>query len=112
MKIIFPVVILAAALCVSTVLADDQHHHDGAEKTGSVSFPVSCSPAAQKSFLPGVALLYSFENEEADQEFANASRVDAKSATANYGRAMTLNNPLWTQPSKSNPQRCTAFVAQ
>src|SRR5258708_28611303 len=102
MKMIFRGVIVGGGLCVSTVLADDQHHHDGAEKTGSVSFPVSCSPAAQKSFLPGLALLYSFEYEEADQEFANASRVDAKCAMAYWGRAMTLYHPLWDQPSQAN----------
>ena len=112
MKIIFPVVILAAVLCVSTVLADDQHHHDGAEKTGSVSFPVSCSPAAQKSFLQGVALLYSFEYEEADQEFTNASRVDAKCAMAYWGQAMTLYHQLWDQPSKANLQRGAELLAQ
>src|SRR5260370_1340231 len=112
MKIIFPVVILAAALCVSKVLADDQHHHDGAEKTGSISFPVSCSPAAQNSFLQGVALLYSFEYEEADQEFANASRVDAKCAMAYWGQAMTLYHQLWDQPSKANLQRGAELLAK
>src|SRR6267154_97094 len=112
MKIIFPVVILAAALCVPSVLADDQHHHDGAEKTGSVSFPVSCSPAAQRSFLQGVALLYSFEYEEAEQEFANASRVDAKCAMAYWGQAMTLYHQLWDQPSKANLQRGAEWLAK
>src|ERR1700720_4066525 len=112
MKIIFPVVILAAVLCVSTVLADDQHHHDGAEKTGSVWFPVSCSPAAQESFLQGVALLYSFEYEEADQEFANASRVDAKCAMAYWGQAMTVYHQLWDQPSKANLQRGAELLAE
>jgi hypothetical protein len=112
MKIIFPAVILAAALFVSTVLADDRHHHDGAEKTGSVSFPVSCSPAAQRSFLQGVALLYSFEYEEADQEFANASRVDAKCAMAYWGQAMTLYHQLWDQPSKANLQRGAELLAK
>src|SRR5258708_8432078 len=112
MKILFPVVILAAALCVSTLLADDQHHHAGAEKTGSISFPVSCSPAAQNSFLQGVALLYSFEYEEAGQEFANASRVDAKCAMAYWGQAMTLYHQLWDQPSRANLQRGAELLAK
>src|SRR5258708_38992237 len=112
MKILFPVVILAAALCVSSLLADDQHHHDGAEKTGSISFPVSCSTAAQNSFSQGVALLYSFEYEEADQEFANASRVDAKCAMAYWGQAMTLYHQLWDQPSKANLRRGAELLAK
>jgi len=110
MKIILVVLILAATLSVSAIAADDQHHHDAADKQGSVSFPVSCSPAAQKVFVQGVALLYSFEYEEANQKFENAGRVDV-CAMAYWGQAMTLYHQLWDQPSKANLQRGAELLA-
>ena len=52
-------------LCIATafsgaVLADDDHHHEGMslDQLGTVHFPVSCTPEAQKTFEKGVALEY------------------------------------------------------
>ena len=45
------------------------HHHDAGEQLGKVSFPISCAPASQKAFDRGVALMHSFEYEEAEAQF-------------------------------------------
>src|SRR5713226_8586149 len=49
--------------------SEEQHHHADtvrAEQYGSVHFPISCSGQVQQSFERGVAMLHSFEYEDAD----------------------------------------------
>ena len=62
------------------------HHHDADENVGTVSFPTSCAPAIQSQFERGVALLYSFEYELADAQFAEVAKKDPGCAMA-YWRA-------------------------
>ncbi|HEY1262745.1 MAG TPA: hypothetical protein VGF06_04425, partial [Terriglobales bacterium] len=58
------------AVCSLALFADDSHSHLApGEKLGSVSFPISCASGVQKPFERGVALLHSFEYEEADDQF-------------------------------------------
>jgi Tetratricopeptide repeat len=47
----------------------------------------------------GLALLHSFQYEEAEQAFADAARVDANCALAYWGKAMALYEPLWNFPN-------------
>lgn len=55
---------LTGLLLLSVFPADGQHQgHD----LGSVRFPTSCTPAAQKTFERGVALLHSFWYDEAEK---------------------------------------------
>jgi hypothetical protein len=49
------------------------------ERLGSVSFPVSCSPAVQGSFNRGVALLHDFWYEEAKPQFEKIGSVPTAS---------------------------------
>src|SRR5258708_11342884 len=52
--------------------SEEQHHHADtvrAEQYGSVHFPISCSGQVQQSFERGVAMLHSFEYEDADATF-------------------------------------------
>jgi hypothetical protein len=91
--------LLIALLATPLAAADDQHQ--ARESLGSVSFPVSCAPAVQSTFTRGVALLYSFEYEQAQQAFQTVARTDHACAMAYWGQAMSLYHPLWNRPSKA-----------
>jgi hypothetical protein len=92
---------LTAALWSFTLAADDVHRHDAGEKLGTVSFATSCSESVQKSFERGMALLYSFEYEEAGNQFKEVSAQDGHCAMAYWGRAMSLYHQLWSRPGKA-----------
>ncbi|MGH9569261.1 MAG: tetratricopeptide repeat protein [Candidatus Angelobacter sp.] len=94
---------LAIVLCSLPMLADGGHDHIMAgEKLGAVSFPVSCSPAVQKAFERGVALLHSFEYEPAQNQFKRIAQRDPHCAMAYWGQAMSLYHQLWEHPSKAD----------
>jgi len=71
------------------------------EHLGRVDFPNSCSPEAQPLIEKGVALLHSFQYQEAAQTFEDLETRDAKCATAHWGKAMTLYHQLWDFPEDS-----------
>src|SRR5207248_11261865 len=50
----------------------------------------------------GVALLHSFEYEQAGSQFQEIQKKDPHCAMAYWGQAMSLNHQLWERPSKSN----------
>jgi tetratricopeptide (TPR) repeat protein len=103
------IVLMFAVCCWSLVSsssaqhADDghNHHHDG-EKLGTVSFPTSCSAGVQKSLERGLALLHSFEYEEAENQFKEVSTKDPRCAMAYWGQSMSLFHGLWSRPSKDD----------
>jgi tetratricopeptide (TPR) repeat protein len=74
----------------------------GSEKLGTVSFPTSCSADVQKSFERGVALLYSFEYDDSENQFKQVAAKDPQCAMAYWGQAMSLYHPLWSHPSKDD----------
>jgi tetratricopeptide (TPR) repeat protein len=88
---------------------DDQTHPHHEELTaaqlGTVNFPVSCSPAVQKPFQRGVALLHSFWYEEAEKEFQQISIDDPNCAMAHWGFAMSIWHQLWNHPDNKVNQR-------
>jgi Tetratricopeptide repeat len=69
------------------------------EGIGKVNFPTSCSSSVQGAMEKGLALLHSFQYEEAEQVFADASRVDPGCALAYWGKAMARYEPLWDFPN-------------
>jgi tetratricopeptide (TPR) repeat protein len=73
-----------------------KHHQD--EQVGKVNFPAHCSPSVQRTMENGLALLHSFQYQEAEQAFSNASRLDPQCALAYWGKAMALYEPLWDFP--------------
>ncbi|MFZ0700439.1 MAG: hypothetical protein WBX13_03460 [Candidatus Acidiferrales bacterium] len=73
--------------------------HAQGERLGSVNFPVSCTPDAQKTFDAGVALLHSFQYQEAEQTFSQVAQQDPTCAMAYWGKAMALCHQLWDWPS-------------
>ena len=104
--------LLMCALCLglvlpATALDDDMghHHHDANEKLGKVSFPVSCSPASQKEFERGVALMHSFEYEEAEAQFTEITKTDASCAMAHWGIAISLFHQIWERPEPATLKR-------
>ncbi|MFZ0299872.1 MAG: hypothetical protein WAM13_16085, partial [Candidatus Sulfotelmatobacter sp.] len=97
-------ILFALIVFAETAIADDNegHHHEDltAAQLGTVTFPVSCDPAVQKSFERGVALLHSFWYEEAEKEFIHISAEAPNCAMAHWGVAMSLWHQLWNEPDK------------
>ncbi len=81
------------ALVPAMALAAQQPSTD----IGDIDFPNSGSPAAQASFLRGVAALHNFWFDEAADEFKNAQEVDPNFALAYWGEAISYNHPLWAE---------------
>src|SRR5436853_7498293 len=90
------VVILVFA---STVLAQEPAHHHAlaASELGSVNFKTSCAAAVQGPFNRAVALLHSFEYDEARSAFESVANQDPNCAMAYWGVAMTRLHGLWSE---------------
>ena len=69
------------------------------EQLGRVNFPVSCTAPAQATFNTGVALLHSFQYQQAEQTFTQVAQQDPKCAMAYWGEAMSLYHQLWDWPT-------------
>src|SRR5689334_23560142 len=101
MKAIVPAVALMLAAAASPIAAQEAGHHDhaagthGGERIGTVSFANSGSQAAQRPFLRGLALLHSFEYDDARTAFRDAERADSGFAMAYWGEALTFAQLLW-----------------
>src|SRR5260370_37643270 len=73
-----------------------QHHHMDtvrAEQYGRVRFPISCSDQAQHSFERGVAMLHSFEYEDAETTFADVARREPNWTIADWCEAADYYHP-------------------
>jgi len=81
--------ILVMSLLTQPSIDDGQYGH--------VVFANSGSPAAQKDFLEGLALLHDFEYPAAADAFRRAQTTDPDFAMAYWGEAMTFNHPVWMQ---------------
>jgi len=64
-------------------------------RLGTVHFPTSGSPAAQREFIRGIALLHSFTYEAAARAFGDAERADEKFALPYWFEALTHSPILW-----------------
>ena len=82
------------------------------ERLGSVSFPVSCTADAQKTFNTGLALLHSFQYEEAEQTFSQVTQQDPTCAMAYWGKAMSLYHQLWDWPTADTLKEGHADTSQ
>src|SRR5712692_11446980 len=99
-----------AAAFSGAAAADEGHHHEELtqEQLGTVHFPVSCTPDAQKTFEKGVALLHSFWYEESEKTFLGVEQQDPKCAMAYWGEAMSLWHQLWNRPDVPTIKRASA----
>jgi tetratricopeptide (TPR) repeat protein len=71
------------------------------ERLGTVSFPVSCSPAVQTGFNRGVALLHDFWYEEARPQFERILQSDPGCSMAHWGIAMSVFHQIWDRPDEA-----------
>src|SRR5436309_9270184 len=90
-----------ALLIVSGFMPWTQGDHQGhaVAGLGTVDFPTSCNPAAQKLISRAAALLHSFGYEESRLVFDNAAKADPTCAIAFWGVARTWYHPIWAPPS-------------
>jgi len=89
--------LLAVLLCSTPVaLCDEGHHHSlTEEEVGSVHFPTSCRSDLASNFNRAVALLHSFQYEQARQAFTEIADKDPQCAMAQWGVAMSHYHGMW-----------------
>ncbi|TMQ66127.1 MAG: hypothetical protein E6K77_01805 [Candidatus Eisenbacteria bacterium] len=77
--------------------ADEDHHHETAapERLGTVHFWVTARPSVQRDFNRAVALLHSFEYEQAEKAFRLIVQAEPKLAMGYWGIAMCNYHPIW-----------------
>jgi tetratricopeptide (TPR) repeat protein len=66
---------------------------------GAVTFENSCSDELKKNFDLGIAMLHSFEYDEAEKVFAAIIDKEPETAIAYWGVAMSNFHPLWNPPT-------------
>jgi len=101
-KVLAYSLVWACLLYATPAVANDDEmrgsHREASEQLGKVFFPVSCAPASQKAFERGIALLHSFEYEDAQEQFIEITKSDPTCAMAHWGVAMTLFHQIWEEP--------------
>ncbi len=78
------------------------------ENVGSLSFPTSGSPAAQRHFLRGVAILHSFGWKQAIAEFKLAQQAQPDFVMAYWGETLCYNHPLMAEQDAKSPRAVLA----
>jgi hypothetical protein len=81
---------------VPLLRGDEGHHHAlTTEEIGTVHFMTSCSKGVENEFNRAVALLHSFEYEQARSVFEDVAAHDPACAMAQWGIAMSHYHGLW-----------------
>src|SRR5258708_204087 len=89
-------VVAAALFFAPLALCQEDHHHAlTEEEVGSVHFSTSCAKDLAGSFNRAVALLHSFQYEQARQAFTEISDRDPQCAMAQWGIAMSHYHGMW-----------------
>lgn len=92
----FPVVLLSLVLPAAFLPGQEDHHHAlTEEEVGSVHFMTSCRADLAGSFNRAVALLHSFQYEQARQAFSEIASQDAQCAMAQWGIGMSHYHGMW-----------------
>src|SRR2546430_349383 len=87
---------LGTSLGTSLTSAEEQHKHAlSAEEVGSIHFVTSCAKGVESDFNRAVALLHSFQYEQAREGFAEIAKRDPQCGMAQWGVAMTHYHGLW-----------------
>jgi len=77
-------------------LCQEEHHHSlTEEEVGSVHFSTSCRTDLASSFNRAVALLHSFQYEQAREVFTEIASRDPQCAMAQWGIAMSHYHGMW-----------------
>lgn len=80
----------------AAVSQEDHHHHELSEQElGSVHFVTSCRADLAVNFNRAVAMLHSFQYEDARAAFGKIAEQDPACAMAYWGVAMTHYHGLW-----------------
>jgi tetratricopeptide (TPR) repeat protein len=90
--------VLATSLFFAPLSLCQEDHHRHAlteEEVGSVHFSTSCRTDLAENFNRAVALLHSFQYEQARQAFTEISRQDPQCAMAQWGVAMSHYHGMW-----------------
>jgi tetratricopeptide (TPR) repeat protein len=77
---------------------------------GSISFDVSCSDRVRDDFNLAVALLHSFEYDEAEKVFAKIINDEPGCAMAYWCIAMSNFHPLWTPSTLQELEKGTKAI--
>src|SRR5690348_4441634 len=89
-------VLLTIFVVSPLVWSDEGHHHVlSQQELGSVHFKTSCAESIAADFTRAVALLHSFQYEQADQAFTEVASKDPNCAMAQWGIAMANYHGLW-----------------
>lgn len=85
----------AALLCAQVGAHEEHAGHSDGEHFGSVHFPISCSPDAQRQFDRAAAMLHSFFYPETVKAFSAIAAAEPSCAMAYWGVAISQRpNPL------------------
>ena len=77
---------------------------------GSAAFDISCSDSAKKEFNLAVALLHSFEYDQAEKVFAKIIDAEPECAMAYWGVAMSNFHPIWAPSTPSELEKGTNAI--
>src|ERR1700735_4260452 len=111
------IVLIAALTCAAASVAfmSAQDHSRSADEVsvglGTIHFPNSGAPHAQRDFVRGLLLLHSFEYKAARSAFLAAERTDPGFAMAYWGESLTYNQPLWGEQDLDAARAALAKLA-
>jgi len=78
---------------------------------GDVEFETSCSRKVKPDFDLAMALLHSFEYDEAEKVFAKIIDASPECAMAYWGVAMCNYHPLWAPPTRAELEKGAKAIA-
>jgi len=81
------------------------------QQFGAVAFENSCSPKTKADFDLALALLHSFEYDEAEKVFARIIDEEPGTAIAYWGVAMANFHPLWSPPTGGELEKGAKAIA-
>ena len=116
--LLFPLACTDGNKAPSKEAINDMHLKEGTliscgppgKEFGSVSFETSCTASAA-DFNMGMALLHSFEYDEAEKVFAKIIGQNPGCAMAYWGIAMSNFHPLWAPPSEAELKKGAKALA-
>ena len=89
-------ILTSVLLFAPLALCQEEHHHALTEQeVGSVHFSTSCLPNLAGDFNRAVALLHSFQYEQARSAFTEIAGKDPHCAMAQWGVAMSHYHGMW-----------------
>lgn len=100
-----------ACLAATAAAAPARGKH-GRSQLGSVNFRTSCASQVQQGMDTAVALLHSFQYQQAQAAFKEVAQRDPGCAMAHWGEAMALYHQLWDFPDAETLAEGRADVAE